>query len=581
MESLTLHSRKKLGAWLLHLGLLTKRQMDVAMEAQALQPDMLVGEILIQKGYITRQELDATLALQEVLDGRSQLKDFAIAPKTLSLLPEQFCFQHEVLPLAQIAMRVLVATVDGRNFQALDKITLHTGLIVVSIEVGRDELFSALGKAFNREVIPPAIVSPPKQSPADPTPPIQRTAGGNANSSVIVDLVNSVLDEALQLNASDIHLIPYANALEVRCRADGIMRKVLDVPKHLEAAVIKRIQQIAAGSNPEQRRAQGDGGSFRLYGESTELVLSNVELRLSSLQTLWGEYFKIQIVCANTPLQSLSGLGMDPEDLLSYKRMLRGRGGLIVLTGPRGSGKHSLLQASIGYMDKLSNHILSIESSIATPIAGVTQIALNPRQGLTLEVCLGQALEQSPDILIIDEVATPSQLEAAIKASLKGVLIMTTLPASSTGVALAQLLSIGLPLPLLSASLRGIVGQQLLRRNCSKCLIEYAASASERAFLGAPHGAPLFLARGLGCVECMHTGYHGQMGIFELLPITPAVAELLANPHVSPAALEAQAGVGITRLQDDAKRKVMQGFTSIPEVFRVLGEWSGDEEGGR
>lgn len=558
----TTHRTKRIGEWLLHIGLLTKRQLESAIEAQDGNPENRLGEVLIQKGYITQDELDATLAVQEVLNGRSSLKDFPITPKTLSLLPEHFCLQYEVLPLAQIAMRLLVATADGRNFEALDRITIHTGLIVVTIETPREELLGALGKVFNRNLLPS-----PSSRPAPPPPRAaqQPPQPDSSNDAAVVDLVNSILEEAVHQNATDIHLTPYEHVLEVRCRADGIMRKLLEIPKKLEPLVLKRLNQLASVSNAEQRLLQHERFSLRINGEP-------LSLQISSAPTLWGERVKLRIRRSNSEMRPLSALGMNPEDLFGYKQLLRGASGIVLIAGPKGNGKATTLHATVGYLDKLTNHVAVIEESIVSAIPSVTQIPLNPKQGFTLEAAIESALDQDIDVLVVGRVRLRSHVEALLDASQKGILVIASMDAPDAGSALAYLMSLGLSSYLLGANLKLILAQRLVRQNCPHCSIEYAATPSERTFLGVALSMPVTLQRGLGCDYCQHTGYMGQESLFEMMTVTQGLYELMTSPQTSLATIEARAHDGLSTLLDDAKRKIMAGRTTISEVIRVLGE---------
>lgn len=582
MEHTAVHANKKIGEWLLHLGLLTKRQLDLAVEAQAANPALRVGEILIQKGYITQQELDETLAVQEVLKGRTPLKDYPFSPKILSLLPEHFALQHEVLPLAQIAMRLLVAAANGRNFEAIDKITLHTGLIVVSIEVPREELLAALGKIYNRDLLasePP----PPPPAPvmmteaitavARPEPvaaPGPRAAGESANEAAIANLIGSVVDEALQLNASEIHLTPYEAMLEVRCRTDGVMRKLLEIPKKFEGLVIKRLLQLASMSAMD-RGSQVDRLIIPVNGV-------NVTFSMASAPTIWGDRYKLTVLRTEAEIKTLGMLGMEPEQLLDYKQLLRGVNGVVLIVGPRGNGKSTTLRSTLAYLDKLTHHIVSIEDQVLRPLAGVTHLQLPPRsqagqgQDQALLQAIDLALAQSPDILVVDRVTNALQARAVLDASLKGLLVLTTMDAPSASAALAELLAMSLPPYLLGVGLAGVVCQRLVRRNCTHCATEYPASFQERRFLGMGMNAPVSLVRGVGCEQCHQTGYLGQVGIFELLRMTSPLAELVVAPSFSCGAVDAQVREKHGSLLDSAKQKISAGDTSIFEASRVLGD---------
>lgn len=558
--------QRRLGEWLLHLGLLTKRQLDAALDAQTTDPAEKVGEILARKGYITPQELQDTLTVQSVLNGEIPLADFPISAKVLSLLPENFCVTEQVLPVAQIAMRLLVATVDARNFGALDKITVQTGLVVVTIEVTPDELLDAQEKVFKRSLrhIAPAAPAPkpapPVPPPPKPNPLLTQKALDPQGEAAITELVRSLLEEALVLQAESITFSPRETGLEVRCRVDGIMRKLLEIPARLGPAVARHLAGLAANS-------PGAPGEFALTLEGERLAFV-----VTSAPTLFGDALKVEILRLNSDTKRLDVLGLAPDDLFAYKQLLRGSGGLLLIAGPRHAGRTKTLFSTLGYVDKLTNHVVVIEDASRASLQGVTQLPLTARPGLTLESAIQLALGQDPDVLVIHRLRTRQEVERAIDAAEKGVKVIATVNASDAPSAVAHWVDQGVSPLALTMQLRAVMAVRQVRRNCPHCASVYPATPSERAFLGLAETDELTLARGTGCDYCHQTGYLGQVGLFELMTVTPALRMLLTESPLPLPALEAHGRRQNATLLDDAKRKIAEGSTTVAEVIRVLGD---------
>lgn len=551
---------RPLGEWLLHLGLLTKRQLDAALADQTHDPNAKVGEILARKGYITPQELSDTLAVQAVLNGEIPLSEFPISSKILSLVPENFCIESHVLPVAQIAMRLLVATTDARNFAALDKITVQTGLVVVTIEVGEDELLSAQEQVFKRPIrhAAPLSVTAARQVPPPPPKPnplLASKALDPASEAAVSELVRSIFEEALGLQARSVLFAPRETGLEVRARVDGIMRKLLEVPPRLAPAVNRHLASLATGGP----------GALQVEGEK-------LGFSVSTSPTLYGEATKVELLHLNADTRRLDALGLSPDDLFAYKQLLRGAGGLLLIAGPRHAGRTRTLLSTLGYLDKLSNHVVVIEEASRAPLAGVTQLPLTARPGLTVEAAITLALSQDPDVLIVHRLQTRREVELALDAAERGVKVISTVNASDATSAIAHWVDAGVSPLALTMQLRAVMAVRQVRRNCPHCASLYPATPSERAFLGVSETEELTLARGTGCDYCHQTGYLGQVGLFELMTVTPALRMLLTEQPLPLPALEAHGRRLQATLLDDAMRKVAEGVTTVAEVIRVLGD---------
>lgn len=558
--TLSIRNPKMIGEWLVELGLIAKRQLDHVVSLQGESPGLRLGELLIRKGFITREELERTLEIQQLLMGEQDLKDLPPSPQVLGLVPEAFAIEHRVLPLARVGLRLLVGLAEPPSAAVLDRIAERTGLIVIPIVLPRDPLMSALEQSYGCRLRPAASAQPAPISASSAALRIlaSRASGASDAEPAVRELVGAIFEEAVRLQASDVHVCPSEAAIEIRFRIDGVLSKQLELPMALESAIGRYFRQQA-------------GEAAGALCQALELTVSGAQFVgwLSCLPTGWGERWKIRLTPKAAPSQGLDLLPMDPYDLSAFSQLIQARHGLILMVGPKRLNRTNLLHSSLRFLDRHSNNMMMLDDADAAPIPGVATLRVNGHPALNTERAIELALRQDADVLLVNELETRAQVEAASRACLEGSLVIATMAAPDVGAALSRLQSLGVHPALLAANLKGVVARVLVRRNCPECAVEYEADSEERAFLGVEAGVPLALVRGLGCAHCHDTGYAGQIGIFEIMPVTASIKRLLADQGPSFWHLE---HVPYTLLVEDARRKVSLGYTRHAEIIRAFGE---------
>lgn len=378
----------------------------------------------------------------------------------------------------------------------------------------------------------------------------------------IIALVDGLLNEAVRQNASDIHIEPLDSALRVRFRIDGLLRTVrqLDLKQH--GAVLSRIK-IMAGLDIAERRLPQDG-RMELIREGR-----TIDLRISTLPTIRGEKAVIRILDKRGDFLKLTGLNFTAENLALYQKLYRAAYGMVLVTGPTGSGKSTTLYAALQELNDGAANIITIEDPVEYKLDGVNQVAVNNKAGLTFASGLRSIVRQDPNIIMVGEVRDAETARITVQAALTGHLVFSTLHTNNAVGAVSRLIDMGIEPFLLTSALRGILAQRLVRCICPHCAEEYAASYGERQFLGVEAGN-LSLKRGRGCGHCSGTGYSGRMAVQEILPITEEMSTLILRGAPEREILAAGRIAGYKSLREDGVTKVLAGQTTVAELLRAL-----------
>ena len=347
-------------------------------------------------------------------------------------------------------------------------------------------------------------------------------------------------------------------------RLDGVMTTIMTLPKAVEGAVISRIKILCDMNIAERRRPQDGRFSVRAQGQK-------IDFRVAVIACHWGEKVVMRLLRPKTISLGLEALGFSPEDMLLLDRYINAPNGIMLVTGPTGSGKTSTLYAALSAMDKNSDSIVTIEDPVEFPVEGITQIQANAKIGLTFAAALRTILRLDPDTIMLGEIRDKETGEIAIEAALTGHMVLSTLHTNSTVETVSRLIDMGIPPYMVSATLLCVVAQRLVRKICKNCYEEYDATPDEKEFLDlAPHET-LVLARGKGCEVCNNTGMKGMMGVFEILEVTRSIKDMLNREETALTLLDAAVQNGMLTLLDDGKRKARNRQTTVDEVIRVLG----------
>ena len=569
--------RRRLGAVLVASGRLSALDLQVALDAQltATADRRRLGQVLVDLGLVTEHDVAAGVADLMGLP-MIDLSEVRADPDLVRVLPRGFAVAHRVVVVTRAADRLVIALADPLNVVVLDDVRLIAGVREIDVRVATEsQVIDLITRAYAsgagaRAVdavleqldLPPVhhnsdyIVAPPPMTDVEAAP--------------VVRLVNAILSGALDAGASDVHIEPQQQGLRVRYRVDGVLRDVMEVPPGAANAVVSRLK-IIAGLDIAERRVPQDGRTnFTLDGRA-------VDARVSSLPSIHGEKVVLRLLDNGNELPSLDELGMVPEDVLAVRRMLNSPQGLVLITGPTGSGKTSTLYAALRETLTPERNVVTLEDPVEVQLPGITQVQVNERTGMTFARGLRAILRQDPDVVLVGEIRDAETAELALRASLTGHLVLSTLHTNDSVSAVTRLVDMGAEPFLVASSLALVMAQRLVRRPCPSCAAPSEPDAETMSALGLDPADVdgVHFMQGAGCADCGRTGYRGRVGVFELLRITPDVrAALLTNP--TEASLAAAAS-GRTTLRTAALDLARSGGTTLTEVLRTTERsgWSG------
>ena len=556
-------SRRRIGEVLVTQGLLTPEQLDHVLTVQREVPPGLprrrLGELAIDLGYT--QERDVARALAEALGlPVVDLSHVLVVPEQARLMPRALAMRHCVLVLDVADGTATVAMADPTNVVAHDDVRQftrchtveavvatasqlhdHLSAIWAAAESGKVEsLLEGLEPEADEEVVPDAVEAAP-----------------------VVRLVDAILSEAVRLRASDVHLEPHARELRVRYRVDGLLRDAMTVPHQARGAVVSRIK-IVSGLDISERRRPQDGRARLSFADSV------VEARVSTLPAQHGEKVVIRLMPKAEDVLGLAATGLSPAQRELLESALLQPQGLIVITGPTGSGKTATIYSAIEQVSTPERNVVTLEDPVETQIPGITQVSVHERSGMTFARGLRSILRQDPDVVLVGEVRDLETAELVLQASLTGHLVLTTLHTNDAVSVVTRLVDMGVEPFLVASSLSLVVAQRLVRRPCASCAAPYTPDERTLSLLGLDTvDLPGTGMRGTGCSDCGDTGYHGRTGVFEVLPISGHLRRaLLVNPTPGPIA-EAARAFGMTTLRASAVAAAHRGETTYEEALRV------------
>ena len=562
-------SRPLLGAILEDKFGLSEAKLLEAINIQGTKGGRL-GEILVRLRAITEDQLLQALAVQFELPWLPHLDVSQVDHEWVKKVPIHFARRYHVLPLKTEDGAVLVATTDPMETAALDDLRLLLGLPIKPVLTSSLSLLACLNRV-NDEAASPAGAEQVMEDIAasesldqiaheldEPQDLLDAT-----DEAPIIRLVNSVLFQAVRQRASDIHFESFERGLVVRYRIDGVLYPVLTPPKHLQANIVARLK-IMAGLNIAEKRLPQDG-RFRIRTAGKD-----VDLRVSVLPTSHGERVVLRLLEKENRLLNLSEMGFSQNRLGIIQQLIQLSHGIILVTGPTGSGKTTTLYAALTHINAPDKNIITVEDPVEYQLLGVGQMQVNPKINLTFAAGLRSILRQDPDVIMIGEIRDRETAEIAIHASLTGHLVFSTLHTNDAASAATRLIDMGIEPFLVASSVVAVLAQRLLRQVCSDCKQPYHPTDEELIRLGIvpPRVRPTFY-RGAGCPACAQTGYRGRTGIFELLVLDDEIRRLIGTKADSASIRQAAMAKGMVTLKDEGAEKVFHGVTTTEELMRV------------
>ncbi|MCX7819798.1 MAG: type II secretion system ATPase GspE [Kiritimatiellae bacterium] len=545
------------------VGLINHRQAEDALKA-ARKEDKPVIEILVRDTPLTKVDILKALAHQFGMETVS-LSNLAVPDDVIQAVPNKIARRYKVVPFAREDGTLRVALSDPFDVETLDSLRYLLKTNVEGAVALPEEIEIALDRYYPQALdeISGAITALTADSTTTSTV-MTEAVETTAEDEPIIKLVNLIILEAFRRRASDIHLEPLEKKFRVRYRIDGVLHEMESPPRKLQSAIISRIKIMANMSIAEKRLPQDGRIQINVMGR-------DLDLRVSVLPANHGETIVMRILDKSSLLLGLSQLGFFADDQATFERLISLSDGIILITGPTGSGKTTTLYAVLNQLNKPDRKIITVEDPVEYQISGINQVQVAAEIGMTFAAALRSILRQAPNIIMIGEIRDLETAEIAVNASLTGHLVFSTLHTNDAPSAVTRLVDIGVKPFLVASSTRAIMAQRLVRRICTKCKEEYEPSDHELRLLGsaAAQVEHATLYRGKGCSDCSGTGYRGRIGIYEIFVLNDEVRHLI-NAQVSSTELRnAARRLGMRTLREDGLRKVVAGITTLDEVFRV------------
>ena len=544
-----------LGNLLLECGVITPSQLEKALSHQHEHPELgRLGQVLLELKMISAERLGLTLA-QQLGIAQVSLENFDIQPECLKLVPESLARRYLVVPLMLDGERLIVASPDPTHCELLHLLGFVTGKPVEAVLANANEVEQAISRLYASATAHEL----PENEASEQSLSLHRIKQ-LAEDPPTVRFVDSLLEEAISRRASDIHLRPGEHDVVILLRIDGVLLEIRRVKHSNLSAIVSRIK-IIGGMNIAERRLPQDGRHMVRQGERT------IDLRLSIMPTVHGESVVIRILDTRQSLKTLDQIGFNGRDVERFRDLISHNQGIVLVTGPTGSGKSTTLYAALNGIKSSGVNIITVEDPVEYQIDGIRQIQVKPQIGYTFARALRHILRHDPDVIMVGEIRDQETAMMATESALTGHLVLSTLHTNSAATTITRLLEIGIAPYLLNASLLGVLAQRLVRRNCPHCLVEEEVSAHVRSTLGLSRDEPFYV--GSGCEHCRNLGFAGRVAAYELLEVTPALRALI-EPSVSAQSIEQQAiHDGMRPLTQSALQLARDKLIPLNEVYRV------------
>lgn len=563
--------RKKIGEILLEQGLIHESDLAAAL-VESQKSGQRIGQVLVRQGKVTIDQLGQALSFQHKVKYFSITK-VEIDKDLLELLPEDLMRTQQVVPVAKERGRLVVAMTNPTHRDTIDEITFITGmrpLVVVTTCIEFQEFYNkCLGDLSASHTLIEEISMVAKEADQEVDLATRREAEMSDHSNPLVKLVNSIIEDAIERNASDIHVEPRNKKYLVRFRIDGILRTILDVPQNMEASFVTRIKVMARMDIAEHRRPQDGRFGIKYKG-------SDYNLRVNTLPVSDNrEKIVIRILRPSKNISDFQSLGFDPDDVDKLEFLYKAPHGIVLVCGPTGSGKTTTLYTVLNRINDDIRNICTVEDPVELAIEGLNQSQVNPKADYTFASSMRALLRQDPDVIMVGEIRDYETLEAAVHAALTGHLVFSTIHSNTTTATITRMIEMGAASNLIGSALVGILAQRLVRTICPYCKIEYDANQEEKEILfpydedKRIHGIRLF--RGEGCELCGNTGYTGRLGVYEILLVDREIRQLINDSHSDLEIEDAAIAAGMKTLGMNGRAKVLSGVTTLSEVVRVLG----------
>ncbi|MFC1666764.1 type II secretion system ATPase GspE [Candidatus Omnitrophota bacterium] len=551
---------------LLERVLITEEQIN-KMREESKKKGIPLGKLLVRSGAVS--EDDYVQAMSEILEvPYIDLTNYLVDSKTLKFIPESIARKFRVIPVFKIGNTLTVAMTDPKDIMSIDDLAQRSACEIEPVLASEKGILNAIDQYYGVTGSVDDVIKDINRERKKEAPRLEidsQRLSEIAEDAPVIKLVNLIIMQAVKDKASDVHIEPEENTLKIRFRVDGILYAMFSPPKHLELALLSRIKVLANLDISEKRKPQD--GRFNIKAENRD-----IDLRVSTFPTIYGENIVIRILDKVAILLDLDKLGFPKAVQKKFERLIRQPYGIILATGPTGSGKTTTLYSALSVIDSEEKNIITIEDPVECHLGRVRQSQINPRAGLTFASGLRSILRQDPDVIMVGEVRDKETAEISVQAALTGHLVFSTLHTNDASGALTRLLDMGVEPFLISSSVIGILGQRLVRKICPKCKEAYKPPEDLLKGFGVTPADVKELYRGKGCNICKNTGYKGRIGIYELLVLNEEIRKLVVNRASSDAIQRKAVEDGMKTLRNSGLDKMLKGVTTAEEVIKATQE---------
>lgn len=549
---------------LLEKAIITKEQFDKALE-ESRKKGISVAKVIVHSGMVTEEAY--AQAVSEALDiPYVNLSNYIIDAETIKLIPETMAQKYKAMPIFKIGNSLTVAMADPRDIMAIDELSRKARCDIETTLATEASILNAIDQYYKTASSFDDIVKDINKENNLQESRAEfdfKKLAEIAEEAPVIKLVNMIILQAVKDRASDIHIEPEENKLGIRFRIDGILHEMFSPPKHLEPALMSRIKVLSKMDIAEKRKPQD--GRFDM-----KALDRHIDLRVSSFPTIYGENIVIRILDRGGIVLGLDKIGLSMSTRKEFEKLIKHPHGIILVTGPTGSGKTTTLYSALSIIDSEEKNVITIEDPVEYHLTRIRQSQVNPKAGLTFAGGLRSILRQDPDVIMVGEIRDKETAEISVQASLTGHLVLSTLHTNDSSGALSRLIDMGIEPFLISSSVIGILAQRLVRKICDKCKEEYTPSEDILKGLGI-NQEKVFL-RGKGCNLCKNTGYRERIGIFELLIVNDRIKKLIIDRQGSDVIKKLAVETGMKTLRDDGLDKVFKGITTPEEVIKATQE---------
>ena len=550
--------RKRLGEILRDEGVISEQQLQAALEKQKTEKGLRIGEVLVAMGAATAEDVAQAIWQQRQIP-YVDLDNYALDPKVIELVPEKLARAYLALPIFKIGNALTVAMADPLNVIAVDDLRSKTGCEIETVISTEEKIVRCLENYYRMDESITQLISDASQNDSE------KDADASVDDAPMIKLANLIIQQAVRDGASDVHIEPGEEDVKVRYRIDGVLQEIKTVPKTLQEAVASRFKVWAEIDIAKKRSAQD--GRFFAKADGKQ-----IEVRVSTFPTIYGENLVMRILDPTATILELKTLGLPPAIFDSYIKLVKATQGMVLVTGPTGSGKTTTLYATLDTVRDPALNIITIEDPVEYRLEGIRQTQVNPQAGVTFAAGLRAIVRQDPDVIMVGEIRDLETAQMAVRASLTGHVVFSTLHTNDAPGSITRLLDIGVEPFLISSGVTGVLAQRLARTVCRSCKEPYVPSEEVLEQLGIAErakGRKFF--RGRGCQGCRFSGYRGRIGVYELLLVTDAIRDLINQRKSDTEIRKAALKTGDLRtLYRDGLEKAAKGITTLEEISRIV-----------